>query len=209
MENITKKFQSLLPDGLSVAMGDIGANFSEDLLTEAEQEEYNSFTHRRRKDEFLSTRGIIKQLAVDLGMDHVQFEIQKDGLGKPFGIYHNSRYNLSLAHTGQKVICGLSPTIPLGLDIEPVGRQVDERLRRRILHEEERSRLAGESVLRLWTLKEALVKLDGQGLRTNLKTVRIAEEAEHVFSGKFDNEKSAIICSFQYCDHWIAVAYYQ
>lgn len=190
-------------------MGDIGSTFSEDVLSGVEREEYNSFNHRRRKDEFLSTRGIIKKLAADLGMDQTKFEIRKDGLGKPFGIYHNSRYNLSLAHTGQKVICGLSPTIPIGLDIEPIARRVDERLRNRILHEDEHRKLADVPVLRLWTLKEALVKLNGQGLRTDLKTVRIAVEEDQVFSGKFDNEKSAIICSFQHCDHWIAVAYYQ
>ncbi len=208
MENITDQFRSLLPRGIYVAIGDIGTSRSEDVLSKAEQDEYNTFNSRRRRDEYLSTRGIIKQLAAEMGLDKSKFEIQKDGLGKPFGIHNNQRYNLSLAHTGEKVLCGLSETIPIGLDLEPVDRQVNQRLRKRILHRDERKALEEEPVVRLWTLKEALVKLNGQGLRTNLNQLKIEPESDHLFTGIFDNEKSARICSFQYSNHWIAVACY-
>lgn len=209
MENITEQYRSLLPGDVHIAVGDIGQAYAVELLSSYELEEYRKFKHQRRKDEFLSTRGLIKELAVELGLDEAIFEIQKDDLGKPFGVYNsNTQFNLSLAHTGDKVVCGISPTLPLGVDIEPANRNVAERLRNRILHPDERLELVDEPIIRIWTLKEALVKLEGKGLRTNLNRLKLRVENDHCFTGVFDNEKTARICSFQYCNHWIAVAYY-
>ncbi|MDR8391783.1 4'-phosphopantetheinyl transferase superfamily protein [Aliifodinibius sp. S!AR15-10] len=209
MENITDQYRALLPDNLFLALGEIGPAFPVDILSPVEREEYNTFSHRRRRNEFLSTRGLIKEFVADLGLDEAIFEIEKDDLGKPFGMYQNRRYNLSLAHTGQKVICGLSQSIPLGVDIEPTDRNVNERLRDRIMHPVEKKELKEESLLRLWTLKEALVKLQGKGLRTNLNQIKLTPLDKQVFTGIFDNEKRAKICSFKHCNHWIAVAFYQ
>lgn len=209
MENITDIYRSLLPDDLNIAMGEIGSAFSEELLSAVEYAEFRGLKHRRRKDEFLSTRGIIKELARDIGLKSAAFEIHKDELGKPFGVYQKKRFELSLAHSAQKVICALSSGIPVGVDIEPENRSVNERLRDRILHEEERSKLENQPVIRLWTLKEALVKLNGKGLRTNLNELKITPLNAQEFTAVLGNEKSARICSFSHENHWIAVAYYQ
>ncbi|MFH5831812.1 4'-phosphopantetheinyl transferase family protein [Halalkalibaculum sp. DA384] len=208
MENITALYRSLLPEDLHVAMGAIGRQYSAGLLSPPEREEYRQISHQRRRDEFLTTRGLIKELVGEMGLDQTVFEIQKDGFGKPFGIYSNARYHLSLAHTSEKVVCGISPTLPVGVDIEPVGRTVAERLRRRILHDEERALLADQPIVRIWTLKEAMVKLEGKGLRTNLNKLKLQVESDRLFTGFFADDKTAIICSLRHRNHWVAVAYY-
>lgn len=209
MENITAKYCSLLPSDLNIAIGEIGSTFSEELLSSIEHAEYQNLQHRRRRDEFLSTRGIIKELAEELGLDRSAFEIHKDALGKPYGVYNNQRFELSLAHTAEKVICVLSPGLTVGVDIEPEDRSVTERLRDRILHAEERALLQDQPLIRIWTLKESLVKLNGRGLRTNLNEIKIQPLNPRVFSAVLGDDKSARICSFRHQKHWIAVAYYQ
>lgn len=209
MKQITGQYQTLLPEGLVLGIGDRTDRLPEEILSEVELNEYNKFQNRRRKDEFLSARGLIKKLVTEIGLDETMFEVHKDRLGQPFGVYQNRSYNLSLAHTGEKVLCGISAGISIGVDMEPAGRIVDERLKSRMLHPEEGEFLKKESLIRIWTLKEALVKLEGKGLRTNLNQIIIRPENESEFTGKFNNDKSARICSFQYDNYWIAVAFYR
>ncbi|MDZ7694226.1 MAG: 4'-phosphopantetheinyl transferase superfamily protein [Balneolaceae bacterium] len=209
MENITAKYCSLLPSDLNIAIGEIGSTFSEELLSSIEQTEYQNLQHRRRRDEFLSTRGIIKELAGRSGWKGLRLKSTKMRFGKPYGVYNNQRFELSLAHTNEKVICVLSPGLPVGIDIEPEDRSVTERLRDRILHAEERALLQDQPLIRVWTLKESLVKLNGRGLRTNLNEIKIQRLNPRVFSAVLGDDKSARICSFRHQKHWIAVAYYQ
>lgn len=209
MEDLTEQYMSLLPSGLFVAMGSHSDELHENILSEAEAGEYREIRHSVRKEEFLSTRGLIKQLAETIGLDGAEFEVHKDGLGKPFGIYRDRRYYLSLAHTGRTLLCGISPDIPVGIDLEPVDREVDDRLRERMLHPGEREPLKKVPLIRIWTLKEALVKLEGKGLRTNLNRIRIRPRNQHEFDGRFNDDKSAIICSFQHDGYWISVAYFK
>lgn len=198
----------MLPNEVTVGLGERSGHLSDELLSETERKDYGSFTNRRRREEYLSTRSLIGELLDSIGLDRSIFEIHKDGFGKPFGIYNNSRYNLSLAHSDEKVICGISPDVPIGIDLEPVGRKVSERLRERMLHAEERDHFRKESPVRIWTLKEAMVKLEGKGLRTNLNRIIIKPEDEFEFKGIFDDDKTARICSFTHGGYWIAVAHY-
>lgn len=208
MEHLTEQYRNLLPSGLFMALGSHVDGLTETILSDPEAEEYRQIRHSRRSDEFLSTRGLIKQLAEDIGLDGTHFEVHKDGLGKPFAIYEDRRYHLSLAHTGETLLCGISADIPIGIDLEPAGREVDERLRDRMLHPGERDAMKSVPLIRIWTLKEAVVKLEGKGLRTNLNKIRIRPRSEGQYEARFNNDKSARICSFQHNGYWISVAYF-
>ena len=211
LELIHKRYRRMLPDGLLLGMGDLTDRLNAEHLSRTEREEYRTFKNSRRKDEFLMGRHLVRFLAEEAGLDRNEFEIRKDSLGKPFGIFRDREFHLSLAHSDEKVIAGLSESLHFGVDLEPAARTVDERLRERMLHEEERSRFEGEPLVRIWTLKEAMVKLEGRGLRTNLNRIVLWPEPgeESEFTGRIDDEKTARICSFQHEGYWVAVASYR
>ena len=197
------------------------------MLNSEELDYSESITHPFRREEFLSTRLLARRLAAELGYDPFRFRIIKDERGKPYGESEQERIHLSIAHSKEYVLCGISPGKDLGIDMEPAGREVSEALGNRILHPSEEQALdlnlngygegedtstgaeEGMTLVRLWTLKEALVKLEGSGLRTNLNELRTVRHSEVEFEGIFNNDKRAKICSFQHQDYWIAVAYYQ
>ena len=77
-----------------------------------------------------------------------------------------------MSHTRGLVCCGLSRT-PLGVDAES-PRPCKEALIQRACNQEEFTWLAGQkeretAFLSLWTLKESVMKLSGQGLGFGLK----------------------------------------
>ena len=87
--------------------------------------------------------------------------------GKPYFV--EGAWHFSISHTKERVFCALS-TRPVGLDAEQTDREVNLRLAEKILSEPERIRFEAAAdkraaLLKLWVLKEAAVKLTGEGLR--------------------------------------------
>ncbi|WP_330335556.1 4'-phosphopantetheinyl transferase superfamily protein (plasmid) [Streptomyces sp. NBC_00536] len=80
---------------------------------------------------------------------------------------------VSLAHTDELIVVGVSRTGPIGVDAEPVGRQISfELLREHVCTPAEDAELAAlpeeerrVRLLRMWTLKEAYTKALGHGMR--------------------------------------------
>jgi phosphopantetheinyl transferase len=64
------------------------------------------------------------------------------------------------------------------------------------------------ALIRLWTIKEAYIKLLGKGLRINMNEVKLSVDGDQ-FTAEINNDKTAKICSFQLEQNWLAVAYYQ
>ena len=94
-------------------------------------------------------------------------EIRIADRGKPYFVSGN--WHFSISHTKNHVFCALSQS-PVGLDAEEMDRQVNFRLAEKILSESEKVRFEAatdkrEALLKLWVLKEASVKLTGEGLR--------------------------------------------
>ncbi|MFB7468863.1 4'-phosphopantetheinyl transferase family protein [Streptomyces sp. NPDC056224] len=93
--------------------------------------------------------------------------------------------DVSLAHTDELIVVGVSRTGPIGVDAEPVDRDVSfELLRGRVCTAEEDDVLAalpeGERrarLLRLWTLKEAYTKAHGHGRRRRFSTFGFGEDS--------------------------------
>lgn len=87
--------------------------------------------------------------------------------GKPYFV--EGSWHFSISHTKNRVFCALS-THPVGLDAEETDREINLRLAEKILSEPERIRFEAAAdkraaLLKLWVLKEAAVKLTGDGLR--------------------------------------------
>ena len=93
--------------------------------------------------------------------------------GKPYFI-QPAEWHFSLSHSGEYAACALARE-PVGVDIQKI-RPVDLGVPRRSFSEEEQQKLRlsnapEEELIRIWTLKEAVVKASGLGLRQDLRYV--------------------------------------
>ena len=87
--------------------------------------------------------------------------------GKPY--FEDSPLHFSISHTKNHVFCVLADH-PVGIDAEEADRAISPRLAEKILSPAEKIRYdaAGDkhlALLKFWVLKEASVKLTGEGLR--------------------------------------------
>lgn len=87
--------------------------------------------------------------------------------GKP--CFLTGHWHFSISHTKKRVFCALA-RCPVGIDAEELTRKIDLRLADKILSSSERAEFdaAGDktkALLTFWVLKEAAVKLTGEGLR--------------------------------------------
>lgn len=94
-------------------------------------------------------------------------EIRVTDRGKPF--FADSPLCFSITHTDRHAFCALAQG-PVGIDAEEMDRAIRPRLAGKILSPGELAHYeaAGDkraALLRLWVLKEASVKLTGEGLR--------------------------------------------
>lgn len=177
-------------------------------LNDDEIAELEMLKNEKRKREFLTSRLLIKQLNREMGLDPLQFRVDKNNLGQPFGYYQNLQYDISIAHTDDFVLCGIALNFELGVDLEPLNRGVPDKLLSRILHQDELPGLEEVPPIQLWTMKEALIKLQGMGLRMNMKDLQVKPDSGEQYYVDFNNDKTAKICSFQSNNHWISIAYY-
>ena len=100
--------------------------------------------------------------------------------GKPY-ISGHDEIHFSLSHCKTAVACALSSS-PVGIDIERI-RPLNRLLAKRVLSETELQGVLGGQrpdveFIRLWTLKESYLKLTGEGIRRDLKTID-AHDARH------------------------------
>ena len=93
--------------------------------------------------------------------------------------------DLSVAHSGEAVAIAISSAGPVGVDVERL-REIDYvRLLADVCHRSERAPDAAAAFLRLWTLKEAVLKAGGEGLATPMRCVafegvRVAHAPAHL-----------------------------
>ena len=86
--------------------------------------------------------------------------------GKPY--FPDSPWHFSITHTKRHAFCALAKC-PVGIDAEELDRVVHLRLADKVLSDSEKLRFVRctdkrDAFLRLWVLKEASVKLTGEGL---------------------------------------------
>ena len=87
--------------------------------------------------------------------------------GKPY--FAHSSYHFSISHTKKHAFCVLSEN-NIAIDAEELDRRMDLRLAEKVLSPSEKSQFEKapdrrRALLTFWVLKEAAVKLTGEGLR--------------------------------------------
>lgn len=146
------------------------AEFQRDLLTLPLWRQRKAMEYRRLTDRAQSAKAFIllrECIAEKYGRrDLPPFEYGKNG--KPFlpGIHFN------MSHCRRGVMCAVDDE-PVGCDIEAIPDCVDKDLLGACFSEEEQSAIMAASrpqtaFMRLWTAKEALLKLTGTGLTDGL-----------------------------------------
>ena len=121
--------------------------------------------------------------------------------GKPF-IEGLSDIHFNLSHCRQAAICGVSHR-PIGVDVESI-REFRDNLVDYTMNKEEAIRIRQSTrpsveFIRLWTMKESLLILSGEGIRKNLQDV-LTEAGEQVtFTTVVNIQKQYIysICEYR------------
>ena len=98
--------------------------------------------------------------------------------GKPFFPTH-PHIHFNLSHCSEGAICALSCEA-VGVDIERI-RTYDEKLAQYTMNEQEMQEINASadpatSFIRFWTMKEAVLKCDGSGIRNDMRGVLSGNE---------------------------------
>ena len=102
--------------------------------------------------------------------------------GKPFIMGH-PELHFSLSHCKEAAVCVLSRR-PVGIDVESIGRY-SESVARYAMSDDELQQIhqsgnPGLAFIRLWTMKESLLKCTGEGLSDHLPTL-LADTSSYRF----------------------------
>ncbi len=158
-----------------------------DSLDAIEQERYDRFADDRVRQNFLVARaGLRRLLAGYLGSEPRDVPLETMAHGKPRLV--NDLLHFNLSHSGDLVVAAVSQD-EVGIDVERI-RPVTSLARLAAKHmtlaeqtaiasAKPRDQLA--TFFRLWTRKEAIVKLTGLGLQASVRLLEVSAAAQ--FSG--------------------------
>ena len=158
-------------------------------------------------NEHLSGSHFIRKLAEgSLSVHSLQLVTQKNE--KPRAFSGLNEYSVSFSHTRRSIAGAISASFNVGCDLESAERKVSESLVKRMMSPDEKEGLYRENPpVRIWTCKEAALKMTGTGLRKPMAGVTLNQENGELFTAEIGNAFQAKICSFQYHGYWIAVCF--
>lgn len=150
------------------------------MLDKGEAARMGRFVHARNRIEFAAAHGLTRlALGQALSVPPASLTFVDGPNGKP-SVQQNGRpasvsFNLSHADGMVGVAVLAQPDVPVGFDLERFDRRIELEIADRYFRPEEVSWLMGlvpserpRGFLRLWTLKEALIKATGEGLSREL-----------------------------------------
>lgn len=103
--------------------------------------------------------------------------------GKPY--LENVEYHFNVSHSGNMVAVAVNESCPVGIDVEKI-KSVSAGIARRVFSDSDRRFVFGNAVIhdgkiedrdtlirffKVWTYKEAFVKMTGEGICGNIKTL--------------------------------------
>ncbi|MET9963663.1 4'-phosphopantetheinyl transferase superfamily protein [Streptomyces sp. NPDC006326] len=136
---------------------------------------------------FAVSRAVMKYAAATaLDVPPASLDLGHHPGGRPVLRGLGGEVELSLAHTDELIVVGVSRTGPIGVDAEPADRALSfDLLRDHVCTAREGRALAAlpeeerrAGLLRLWTLKEAYTKALGHGLRRRFPGFGFGRDAE-------------------------------
>jgi len=208
---LTSDSEPAIPPFCTVAFADYG--LATGNLPSHVMEEAGRYEHAHRRDTFMVSRTLVHALFGRLGEASPDalddFRVSRDDGGKPYGICRGRVYPVAITHTPRMVFAALGTGGSIGLDAEPMDRKTGDALRRRIMNEaeEQGGSLSERSTIELWTVKESILKLEGTGLRTSMKSIFLRSDLDGVYTA--DIKGRQIVCkTFRVEDHCVAISEY-
>jgi 4'-phosphopantetheinyl transferase len=165
-------------------------------LDAGERRRLDRITRRQARDEFLTSRVLLKTLIAELAqVEPVEVRLGYtcavcgEPHGRPVVIapVAATRIQLSLAHSGQRVVVAATCVAPVGVDVEPVAATgfdgfdavaLTPQERRSLRRLDDPSRATARASL--WARKEALLKASGEGVALDPTTVEPARSRAQV-----------------------------
>lgn len=155
-----------------------------DHLTEQEKERYFSFTHIKRKMEFVATRFLRHRL---FGFTHIHY----NEVGAPY--IENEGY-ISISHAKGVVGIAFSKEFTVGLDLEKIDTRM-VKLSPKFLSKLESETLDTSSpveMTKVWSGKEALYKIAGRKGIIFSTELHLSPLGENLWSGRIYHGKIAV-----------------
>ena len=143
------------------------------LLSEQRRQQALKFRHEQgRKTCAMAYLLLCQALRQEYGITELPV-FEYGAHGKPF-IVGRPDIHFNFSHCREAVICAVSDQ-PVGVDVESI-REYKESLARYTMNDQELEQIARAErpdveFIRLWTMKEAVLKLSGQGIIDDLKHV--------------------------------------
>lgn len=152
------------------------------LPTISEQRRKKALSYKNKRDQKLSVAVylLLKQaLKEEYGIEESPVFGYEEG-GKPYIIGHQE-ICFNMSHCRSAAICAIDSR-PIGVDIETI-RPFKETLAHFVLNDEEYQQVVSADrqdveFIKLWTMKESLLKLTGTGLRDDLKTLLPCDDVD-------------------------------
>lgn len=162
------------------------------LVSPFRREQALRFKHLLGKWTTLKSYELLSELAGDIFTGSETWQYNE--YGKPF-VTDGPEFSLSHCHSGIAVAID---THPIGIDIETI-RPYNESLAARVMNKSEMAQIDASATLyekalvftRLWTQKEAVLKLRGTGIIDDLKNVLTG--AEEVLTTIVNEEKNYVL----------------
>ena len=151
-------------------------------LTEQRREQVLRFKHDVSRKQCAAAYLLLKRALKEVyGIDESPVFEYDDG-GKP-SLKGHAEIHFNLSHCGKAVACVVADR-PVGIDVEETNRYKDS-LARYAMNDKEYDEISNsanpaETFTKLWTMKEALLKYTGEGLRRDIKTVLNLSPASEV-----------------------------
>ena len=163
------------------------------LLPTTEQVRLTHLSGPRWKNQLVSLALLYSELAAKTGEPPDKLKIIRNANGKPY-LENFSQYKFNMSHSKEFIALAIGKTNPIGLDIEKIDFS-----RRNISHISERFFPAIENEVllkytgeertlmfyRIWTLREAWVKANGESLIPNMKNIAfLVEQSKCIINGE-------------------------
>lgn len=150
------------------------------VLSEEEMKKAECFVYSSDYQRYVIAHGVLRKIfSLYSGVAPQVISFSKTDHGKPFVAGEAVQFNMS--HSQDRVLYAFSQNIPLGVDIEWLGKEVDaEALAERFFTQDEFAQLRQfdkserlDAFIRAWVLKESYIKKKGQGLAYSLQNFTV------------------------------------
>lgn len=172
--------------------------FAQPVLSPAELNGLNQLFALKKQVERLAGRWAVKNLVMqETGLSPDAIEIDNDASGAPV-LASSFDYAISITHSGDYALAALCGDVnAIGVDMEAIIPVDIPALLHAGFSEKERNAYAGadlETILKIWTIKEALLKYRRTGLKTPVKKIEWLDETLYENHLPIDN---VLVKSFQ------------